>query len=151
MRAKGKRNHKFRSLDGPNLNLLLHNLDDLEIFVVDPNFHDFIDCLRLFLEVADGCFGMDLADDWEARIHVFMEAYMALGISVTPKAHTIFYEIPIFIWEVGLALGHFAAQHFETGHFDFEETLNRFKRKETHPDHPDQLLSACANYAAEHV
>ena len=151
MRAKGKRNHKFCSLDGPNLNLLLHNLDDLEIFVVDPNFHDFIDCLRLFLEVADGCFGMDLADDWEARIHVFMEAYMALGISVTPKAHTIFYEIPIFIWEVGLALGHFAAQHFETGHFDFEETLNRFKRKETHPEHGDQQTSACANYAAEHV
>ena len=141
----------FCTQDGPNLDRLLHNLDDLEIFVVDPKFHDFIEVLRLFHEVQVGCFGMDLADDWEARIHVFMEAYMALGISVTPKAHTIFYEIPIFIWEVGLALGHFAAQHFETGHFDFEETLNRFKRKETHPEHGDQQTSACANYAAEHV
>ena len=138
-------------LDGPNLNLLLNKkLDKLENFV-DPKFHNFIECMRLFHDVQDACFGMELGDDWEAKIHIWMDSYKELGISITPKVHCLMYEVPIFIWETGLALGQVSAQVFETGHFDFEETLKRFKKKETSPGHADSLVDAMSCYAGEHV
>ena len=136
--------------DGPNLNLLLKKLDKLENFV-DPKFHNFIECMRLFHDVQDACFGMELGEDWEAKIHIWMDSYKELGISITPKVHCLMYEVPIFIWETGLALGQVSAQVFETGHFDFEETLKRFKKKETSPKHGDSLVDAMSCYAGEHV
>ena len=138
-------------LDGPNLNLLLNKkLDKLENFV-DPKFHNFIECMRLFHDVQDACFGMELGEDWEAKIHIWMDSYKELDISITPKVHCLMYEVPIFIWETGLALGQVSAQVFETGHFDFEETLKRFKKKETSPGHADSLVDAMSCYAGEHV
>ena len=138
------------TLDGPNLNLLLKKIDKLENFV-DPKFHNFIECMRLFHEVQDACFGMELADDWEVKIHIWSESYKDLGISITPKVHCLQYEVPLFIWETGLALGQVSAQVFETGHFDFEETLKRFKKKETSPKHGESLVDAMSCYAGEHV
>ena len=136
-------NYRGGQLDSPNLNRLLHRLDSLEKFV-DPKFHNYIYCMREFHAVQDACFGMILAPDWEEKIEVFKIAYKALGISITPKVHTLFYEIPIFIKKTGKALGHFSAHHFEAGHFDFEGTLQLFKRKES-------IVSAMYTYAGEHI
>ena len=99
----------------------------------------------------DACFGMILADDWEEKIEAFKISYKALDISITPKVHCLFYEIPIFIKKTGKALGHFSAHHFEAGHFDFETTLQLFKRKESHKDHGDSLVKSMYTYAGEHV
>ena len=87
---RGDKNQIFLTLDGPNLNKLLRpeNLDSLEEFV-DPQFHNFVECLRCFALVAESCFGMVLSDDWEANIHVFQLSYLELDISVTPKAQYI--------------------------------------------------------------
>ena len=143
-------NYNGGQMDGPNLNLLLTKLDELET-VVDPRFHKFIECLRLFHAVTVACFGMNLAEDWEEKIELFKTSYKSLDISVTPKVHCLFYEVPIFIRKTGKALGHFSAQHFESGHFDFEQTLNNFKRKESHPEHGTQLVKSMVTYAGEHV
>ena len=96
--------------------------------------------MREFHAVQNACFGMNLAPDWEEKIEVFKIAYKALGISITPKVHTLFYEIPIFIKKTGKALGHFSAHHFEAGHFDFEGTLQLFKRNESSPEHGESPL-----------
>ena len=143
-------NYNGGQMDGPNLNLLLTKLDELET-VVDPRFHKFIECLRLFHEVKKACFGMNLAEDWEEKIELFKTSYKSLDISVTPKVHCLFYEVPIFIRKTGKALGHFSAQHFESGHFDFEQTLNNFKTKESNPKHGPQIVKSLVTYAGEHV
>ena len=84
------------ALDGPNLRKLLRNLDSLQDFL-DPKFHSYVDCLRLFDILAKACFGMELKTGWLLTIENFKNGYKNLGESVTPKMHSIYYEIPIFI------------------------------------------------------
>ena len=45
----------------------------------------FIKALRLFDTVVTSCFGMALDPQFEDHISAFKEAYLGLGISVTPK------------------------------------------------------------------
>ena len=110
-------NYHGGAIDGPNLNRLLttKKLDSLEAFV-DEKFCPFVECLRFFALVKSSCFGMTLSDDWEANIHIFKLSYEALPISVTPKAHSVWYEIPIFIWRYGRPMGFFSEAKYEHVH-----------------------------------
>ena len=103
------------ALDGPNLRKLLRNLDSLQDFV-DVKFHNYVVCLRLFDKVAKACFGMILKSDWEDTIEQFKISYRNLGESVTPKAHTVFFEIPKFIRRHNKPMGYFSEGKFEHVH-----------------------------------
>ena len=45
----------------------------------------YIKVLSLFDKVVDTCFGMTLKPKYEEAILAFKEAYMELGVSITPK------------------------------------------------------------------
>jgi hypothetical protein len=138
-------------LDGPNLGRLFSKLDSLQAFV-PQKFHGYIECLRLLDVVKKSCFGSEkLWDDFEDRIREFEVSYRGLGISVTPKAHTIFYEVPIYCNATKKPLGIISTQPFESAHFDFEPTFNCYKRKESHPDHGKQVVKCMSKYNGEHI
>ena len=144
---------KYRggALDGPNLGKLLKNLDSLRAYV-PTKFHNFIECMELFDIVKKACFGRTRLDnDYKQKIKNFEIAYRNLGISVTPKVHCIFFEVPIFIEKHGKPLGFFTEQVFESMHSDWKPTWARYKRNENHPQFEEQLKSAVVNYNSLHV
>ena len=93
---------------------------------------------------------MDLLDDWREKIREFEHSYRSLNISVTPKVHTIFYEVPIFIERTGKSLGHITTQKFEAVHHDFKTTWENYKRPENHPQFGQQLKNSVVAYSSYH-
>ena len=81
-------------------------------------------------------------DEWEDNIKNFKIAYKGLNISVTPKAHSLFYEIPFFIKKHSRPLGFYSEQKFETVHQDWKKTWSLYKRVESHNEHPKKLKDA---------
>ena len=53
----------------------------------------FLATFRAFGRLVSGIFGANLSPDWSDRIREFCDAYLALGISVTPKVHIIFVHL----------------------------------------------------------
>ena len=94
---------------------------------------------------------MTLDSTWEQKILDFETAYRSLNISITPKVHSVFYEIPIFILRHNKPLGFFTEQKFETVHTDFLPTWNRFKCNENNPNFPSRLTDATVHYNGAHI
>ena len=94
---------------------------------------------------------MELLSDWELKIKNFQTCYKTLKISVTPKIHSIFYEIPIFIKRKNKPLGYFSEQKFESVHADLKPTLAWYKRAENHPDYAKKLKDGIVSYNSEHM
>ena len=133
------------------MNLLLTKLDSLQAFVPEK-FHNYIDCLRKFVLVKKSTFNSEkLWDNFEEIINDFEASYRALDISVTVKAHTIFYEVIIYCKATGKPLGIISSQPLESAHFDFEPTFNCFKRKESNPGHEGSVVDSMARYNGEHI
>jgi hypothetical protein len=139
-------------LDGPNLDKLFRNLDSLEAFV-DKKFHKFVDCLRALDLVSKSCFckSETLIDGWEMDIDNFKTAYKRLNVSVTPKVHSIFFEVRLFIKKHGRPLGFVTEQKYETVHQDFDPTWNRYKTSENNPNFGDQSERAVVCYNGYNV
>ena len=140
----------FSTLDGPNARKLLCNLDSLQK-IVPEKFQCYVECLRRFNLVRKACFGKILLDDWKQKINDFEISYRRLGISVIPKVHCVFFEIPLFIDRHQMGLGHFTTQKFESMHYDFEPTWNNFKVPENHPLFGPRLTDGTANYNTFHI
>jgi hypothetical protein len=129
----------------------LTKLDSLQAFV-PQKFHNYIDCLRKFVLVKKSTFNSEkLWDNFEEIIQDFEVSYRALDISVTVKAHTIFYEVPIYCKATKKPLGIISSQPLESAHFDFEPTFNCFKRKESNPGHGSSVVNCMATYNGEHI
>ena len=145
-------------LDGPNLRKLYRLIDG----PVAPGkkslkdwcpqkFQPFVDCLRYFYEVEKSCFGMTLDPTWKQKIEDFEKSYRSLNISVTPKVHCVFFEVPILLERHGRPLGHFSTQKFESVHYDFKATLaNYHVPEENHPDFGEKLKAAVVAYNSYH-
>ena len=130
---------------------MLLKLDSLQAFV-PQKFHNYIDCLRKFVLVKKSTFNSEkLWDNFEEIINDFEASYRALDISVTVKAHTIFYEVIIYCKATGKPLGIISSQPLESAHFDFEPTFNCFKRKESNPGHGGAVVDSMARYNGEHI
>ena len=114
-------------------------------------FQCYVECLRRFNLVRKACFGTILLDDWKQKINHFEISYRRLGISIIPKVHCVFFEIPLFIDRHQMGLGHFTTQKFESMHYDFEPTWNNFKVPENHPQLGPRLKDATVNYNTFHI
>ena len=56
--------------------------------------------------------GQDVLDSYESDIAIFKEAYLALGINITSKAHIVFEHIADFFKRMnnGKGLGYYSEQ-----------------------------------------
>ena len=94
---------------------------------------------------------MVLDPNYQQIIDEFEACYRSLGISVTPKVHTIFYEIPLFIRRHGKPMGFYSTQKFESIHQDFKATWSYYNVPENHKDFGQKLKSAIVNYNGQHL
>jgi hypothetical protein len=59
--------------------------------------------MALDIQVKDACFGKDVSPDYLQTIKVFKQAYLALGVSVTPKVHCVVEHVAKFCalgWDI---------------------------------------------------
>ena len=110
----------------------------------------FVKTFQYFKSVVSSCFGMTLNTAYVQHIKDFKNSYLQLPVSVTPKAHAVFYHVPEFIALKGTALGIFSEQSTEALHSIFSAQWARCERNPDHPDHGCQLLKY-VNYNCKHL
>ena len=85
---------------GNSFHKLLKNMDVSQRIVkrekVD-HMNGFVKTLQHFKSVVSSCFGMTLNTAYVQHIKHFKKSYLQLPVSVTPKAHAVFYHVPEFI------------------------------------------------------
>ena len=122
---------------------LLKNMDILQRFVErekTDHMLGFVKTFQHFKSVVSSCFGMTLNTTYVQNINDFKNSYLQLRVSVTPKAHAVFYHVPEFIALNGTALGIFSEQSTEALHSIFSAQWAMYKRNPDHPDYGGQLL-----------
>ena len=65
----------------------------------------FVKTFQNFKSVVSFCFGMTLNTAYFQQIKYFKNSYLQLPVSVTPKPHAVFYQVPESIALKGTALG----------------------------------------------
>ena len=98
----------------------------------------FVKTFQHFKSVVSSCFGRTLNTAYVQHIKDFKSSYLQLSVSVTPKAHAVFYHVPEFIALKGSALGIFSEQSTETLHSIFSAQWARYKRNPDHPSYGSQ-------------
>ena len=104
-----------------------------------------------YTSVKHACFGKELREGWEDYITNFETTYRALGISITPKVHNVFYEVKLFIQRTDKPIGLRSEQKFESVHHDMKCTWSWFKRSEGHQDYEEMLTNCACNYNSFHL
>ena len=84
-------------------------MDDLESKVPD-HLQMFVVALRAFDAVRKACFGHNLDKDYLTHIKNFGDAYLALGIEITPKVHIVLEHVGEFCGRHEQGLGFFSEQ-----------------------------------------
>ena len=152
------------SLEGNQSRLFLKKIDSLQRELellpdsIIINGLPFITAFRAFSEVVDSCFGVVLKPDYIAKIQNFKTAYMALDITVTPKAHIVFQHIAEFLSRVNagenlstVGLGYFSEQAFEAMHHDVKVIWEKVKVGLDHPNFSEKLRSFVVAYNSKHL
>ena len=88
----------------------------------------FVKTFQHFKSFVSSCFGMTLNTAYVKRIKDFKNSYLRLPVSVTPKAHAVFYHVPEFIALKGTTLGIFSEQSTEALHSIFSAQWARYKK-----------------------
>lgn len=138
------------SFNGNNCKKLLRGIDKLEE-LCPIEYKPYIETFNAFKQVVGACYGNILDPEYKQKISNFKNAYVALGISVTPKVHAVFYHIEDFCEPRACGLGQWSEQASESVHADFKSTWSKYKVMEGHPRFADQLLRAVREYNARHV
>ncbi len=112
------------------------------------NFAVALNCLNA---MQDACFGNDLKSDFKTKLQQFKDAYLDIGISVTPKVHILFQHVSEFCELKQSSLGKYFEQSTESLHHDFNQTWARYKMSMQHDLYPEKLLKTVVNYNAFHV
>ena len=111
----------------------------------------FIETFCNFRDVVSSCFGKSLEGDFKEKIEKFKDSFLSLPVTVTPKAHAVFYHISEFIDRHGSALGLFSEQATETMHSKFKTHWQRFKQSPSHPEYGTQLLHCVVEFNSKHT
>ena len=116
--------------------------------------------MQQLYQVVQDCFGRELNDlRYLKSIEDFTETYRNLPhakdpakqLSVTIKVHCIFDHITEMIEHTGKALGIFSAHAFESVHYDFLQTYQRYKVPVDHKNYGKQLKNGTVNYNSYHI
>ena len=132
----------------------LRGVSKLQLLSEKENFvqaHGFIQTITLFKDVVTSCFGQNLDPDYESKIAQFQQSYIKLPISVTPKAHAVFFHVLQFIKTKKMGLGLFSEQATEALHSNFKVHWDRYKRDSSHPDYTKHLLKCVTEYNSKKI
>ena len=88
---------------------------------------------------------------FEQTICDFKNSYLALGISVTPKVHTVFYHVPTFCRRHQVGLGIFSEQASEAVHSKFQKTWDKYKVSQLNDSYGSRLLMAVNDFNSSHI
>ena len=82
----------------------------------------------------------------------FKEAYLTLGVNVTPKVHILLAHVVPYLTMKGekFGLGLMSEQHFESVHHDFAQTWSRFKVSQGNERYGERLKKALVTYNSLH-
>ena len=131
---------------------LLRNVDRLEALAPPEECKKFVTAFKSFNDVVSACYGSELGVDYLQKITIFAADYFRLGISVTPKVHTVIYHIPEFCELTGRGLGPWSEQTGESLHHDFKGMWQRYKvNDEKNPMYGENLLKAVQMYNSQHL
>ena len=139
---------------GNDCHKLLKNIDVLQRIVESEKAEHmlgFVKTFQHFKSVVSSCFGRTLNTAYVQHIKDFKNSYLQLSVSVTPKAHAVFYHVPEFIALKGLALAIFSEQSTETLHSIFSAQWARYKRNPDHPSYGSQLRNCVIDYNSKHL
>ena len=86
------------------------------------------------------------------NIRAFKIAFMALGISVTPKVHCVFRHVQEFCETRKCGLGVYSEQVVEASHYDFAKVERWYPTNlKTDPRCAEKLLNAVTRYNGSHL
>ena len=146
------------TFNGPQCQQLLLSLDYLKEVLGDELKDDAINNIVLAfqaaIDVKSACFGQKALPNYQETIKKFGLAYMKLGISVTPKVHTLLVHVHQFLErQDGQGLGVWSEQASESVHHDFSALwINScYKRDLAHTKYASQLLKCVLTYNSRHV
>lgn len=111
----------------------------------------YVEVFDNFRRVVDSCFGTELDIGFTTYIKNFMDSYLALEISVTPKAHIVFFHVPQFCTKYNKPLGFFNEQAIETIHFEFKSFWEKYKVEPDHKDYAKRLLKSISEINSFHL
>ena len=86
----------------PELHLLIGPVNKLyaalesEALLPPPSCAKFINTFKSFNEVVSSCYGAELHPEFKDKIAAFKKHFINLGISITPKVHTVMFHIADF-------------------------------------------------------
>ena len=137
-----KTDYQGGQFEGNDCRKLLKNVHQLET-LCPSEFSQFVETFTKFDEVVHSCYGNELLPNYDLRISEFMNEYMKLSISVTPKVHAVFYHIEEFCSLTKMGLGPWSEQASESVHQEFTKCWGKYKVKNTdHPMYGQKLLEA---------
>ena len=108
---------------------LMKIIDRLEALSPPSSCAKFINAFKLFDQVVSWCYESKLHPEFQDEIATFAKDYMKLGISATPKIHTVIFHIIELCKIAGWGLGPWSEQTGESVHHDFKETWKTYKVK----------------------
>ena len=149
-------------MDGNNSSRFLAKIEELRSQEWFPRELDMIvDTLLAFREIKDSCFGWDLKEGWELKIETFTTKYrelqtytesaLSITLTVTWKIHSLVCHLPTFLSRQQCGMAKFAEQTGESVHAKFKPTLDRHKRKLSHPDHGTRQHRAVVEFSSNNM
>lgn len=155
--VKEEYHHAF---EGNECHMLLNKTDVLWGIIQaeadgDPGTHPaamFVTAFQTFAKVVHSCFGRDLLQGWQDDVREFCDAYIKLGISLTPKFHIVREHLVPFCTLRNCGLSRYSEQAFESVHADFAKFAERHHVKDkTNQLHITRLKQTVLEYNASHV
>ena len=111
---------------------------------------------------SQGCFGSDLDPRYAELIDAYRVQFEELQeytrknldvgeLSVTWKVHILICHLVQWLRKHGEGLARYSEQTCEASHHDFAKTHQRYKRKESHPDHGKKLRRSVVEYSSRRI
>ena len=162
MRTKGISVHGYHGggLDGGNSNLFLNHLEFLSDRTSN-NVAPIFEMLMKFKVVVDGCFSLDLSNNYQQDINDFISSvqslisyskeYLNLTLNPTWKVHILVTHLKLFLDEKKVGLGIYCEQTSEAAHSILKPTIQRFKRKADHDLHGPKLMRAASSFSSKNM
>ena len=151
-RAEYQGSHSFEGNHARKLLRVVHKMRaEVEQVTVEHNkerIFGIISVMEAFDAVVESCFSVHLVGDYEEKIWVFTNLYMALHkdhkVSVTSKAHLVMgHVIPqIHTRHPGYGIGAMTEQSFESCHHAFKIEWLKTKVDPEHSDYAQRHLDA---------